>query len=607
MKIPLLIFQFGANCVMLHGNMQGDLTMKDLGKTDFVLGIDYGTDSCRAVVIDPKDGAEIAQAVAAYPRWAQGLFCSPAGNRFRQHPLDYVESLETAMAGLNRSAGPEVLKNVKGIAIDTTGSTPCAVTREGRPLALLDEFKDDPDAMFILWKDHTSTEEAALINHLARTWGGTDYTKYEGGIYSSEWFWAKAMHVLSTNPKVAGAAYSFLEHCDWMPALLTGCSDIEPIKRSRCAMGHKAMWHEEFGGYPSVEFLSRLSAPLAKIQPTLGTKTYTSDQTFGYLSEEWAKRLHLSAGIPVAVGAFDAHMGAVGGGVRPGVLVKVMGTSTCDMIVAPKDTAGEHLVRGICGQVDGSIIPSMLGYEAGQSAFGDVYAWFKKLLMWPLESLAPELLAQDSLAGATSTVPASPAASTSSAASAVPDLIERIDGAIMANLEREAEKIDPADSSLIALDWLNGRRTPDANQLLKGAITGLTLGTTAPMIYRALIESTAFGTKAIVERFKEEGVAIDRIVAIGGVAKKSRLVMQIVADVLDAPIDIAASDQSVALGAAMFASVVAGIHPSITEAQKAISSKIEKTVNPDPARARLYAGLYERYRKLGAFIECELT
>jgi L-ribulokinase len=556
--------------------------MKTQDTSSLVLGIDYGTDSCRAVVIDARDGKEIAQQVAPYPRWSKGQYCAPAENRFRQHPLDYIESLEAAMDGVFRKAGAETLKSVRGIAIDTTGSTPCAVTKEGVPLSLLPEFAEDPDAMFILWKDHTSTEEAAKINRLAKSSGGVDYTKFEGGIYSSEWFWAKALHVLSKNPKVAKAAHSFLEHCDWMPALLTGAA-FDRIKRSRTAAGHKAMWHESFGGYPSEEFLAKLSLDLAAIRSTLGTKTYTSDEAFGGLTEEWAERLHLTAGITVAAGGFDAHIGAVGGGARPGVLVKVMGTSTCDMIVSPKDASKERLVVGICGQVDGSIIPGMLGYEAGQSAFGDVYAWFKKLLLWPAEAILPEMPGMDATAAAA--------------------LKEKLDASIMTALEREAEKIAPADSNVLAIDWLNGRRTPDANQLLKGAITGLTLGTTAPMIYRALIEATAYGTKAIVERFKREGVPVGRIVAIGGVARKSKLVMQIVADVLDSSIDIVGSDQTVALGAAMFASVAAGIHADVAEAQAAMAPPIEKTVSPDKANVAVYSALYEKYLRLGAFVE----
>ncbi|HUX36615.1 MAG TPA: ribulokinase [Rectinemataceae bacterium] len=554
---------------------------------NFVLGIDYGTDSCRGIIIDAADGSEIAQAVAAYPRWSKGLYCEPLANRFRQHPLDYVDSLEAVMSSLLSSAGSPSLAAVRGIAVDTTGSTPCAVDRSGRPLALSAEFAEDPEAMFVLWKDHTATAEAAEVNELARTWGGLDYTKYEGGVYSSEWFWAKIMRLFRDNPRVEKAAISFVEHCDWMPALLTGARDIPSIKRSRCAMGHKAMWHADFGGYPSADFLGRLHPSLPRIRESLGTETWTSDLSCGGLSAEWAKRLHLPEGIPVAVGAYDAHMGAVGGGVGEGVLVKVMGTSTCDMIVAPKREGGERLVKGICGQVDGSIIPSMLGYEAGQSAFGDVYAWLKRLLSWPIESVLPTLPVADEATRRA--------------------IAEALDAKIMGALEEEASRVDPAASTVLALDWLNGRRTPDADQRLKGGIVGLTLGTTAPMIYRALIEATAYGTRAIVERFRNEGVAIRKVVGIGGVARKSSLGMQIVADVLDMPIDIASSDQSVALGAAMFASVAAGIWPSVTEAQSRMAPPVARTVRPKPERARLYDSLYSRYMKFGVFVEKELT
>lgn len=559
-----------------------------------VLGIDYGTDSCRVVVIDAANGAELAQAVAQYPRWAKGLFCDPARNIFRQHPLDYVETLVSAAHTIAATpGGTELLAKVRGVAVDTTGSTPCAVSAQLVPLALLPGFENDPDAMFVLWKDHSAIEEVDRINEAARAWvnaGGADYLQYEGGIYSSEWFWAKAAHLLSTNASVASAAVSFVEHCDWMPALLTGLTSLSgavppesasrdvfaQLKRSRCAMGHKAMWHEDFGGYPDDAFLAQVHPGLPRIKKTLGTETFPSDTVFGALSKDWAAKLGLPAGIPVAVGALDAHMGAVGGGVEEGVLLKVMGTSTCDMIVGP-DTG--KTVSGICGQVDGSIIPGLLGYEAGQSAFGDVYAWFRNLLFWPLEKIA-----QDE----------SP--NCQAAAAHAKDML-------MIWLEEEAAKLAPGKAGVIALDWMNGRRTPDANQKLKGALANLSLGTTAPMIYRALIEATAFGSRAIIDRFIEEGVHIEKIRAIGGVARKSRLVMRIVADVLGKPVEIVSSDQCVALGAGMFASVVAGIHRSIPEAQKAMRPRIEAVVEPDPAAVPVYAALYQRYKEFGTFIE----
>ena len=565
-------------------NCGGGLVAQENGG-EYSLGIDYGTDSCRAVVIDAENGREIASAVAEYPRWALERFCVPTRNIFRQHPLDFIESLEEAMNALLSRLGTVTLASIRSLAIDTTGSTPCAVDESGMPLSLSPDFAEDPDAMFVLWKDHSATEEAAAINRAARTWGGADFTRYEGGIYSSEWFWAKIAHLFGTNPQIESAAFSFVEHCDWMPALLTGTQTPNMLKRSRCAMGHKAMWHESFRGYPPAEFLSLIHPSLPRIASTLGTKTWTSDQACGTLTAEWASRLHLTAGTPVAVGAYDAHMGAVGGGVREGVLVKVMGTSTCDMTVGPVPAGEEVLVRGICGQVDGSIIPGMIGYEAGQSAFGDIFAWYRKLLCWPLG----EALGEDAAGGLEAAFAA------------------RVEASLMAWLEREASLIDPAESGLLALDWLNGRRTPDADQLLAGAIVGLRLGTTAPAIYRALIESAAFGSRAIVERFRAEGVAVERVVAIGGIPRKSTLVPQIVADVLGMPIDIPAGEQSVALGASMFAAVVGGIYATVNEAQRAMLPPIERTVKPRPAFHTKYAALYSRYRSLGSCAEKEFS
>ncbi|GHT93155.1 ribulokinase [Spirochaetia bacterium] len=541
-----------------------------------VLGLDYGTDSCRAVIIDAADGRELAAAVMNYPRWAKGLYSNPAVNQFRQHPLDYIETLEQTVREAVGKAGSEIAARIRGIAIDTTGSTPCAVDAEGVPLALKPEFVENPSAMFVLWKDHTAIAEADAINRVAKSWDGPDYIKFTGGIYSSEWFWAKILRVFAEDARVASTAYSFLEHCEWMPALLTGSKDVRSVKRSRCTMGHKGLWHAEFGGYPPRKFFEQIDSRLGPIHETLGNETWPSDTVSGLLSQEWAVRLGLPAGIPVGVGAIDAHFGGVGGGACPGRMVMVVGTSTCDMIVGPKPAGKEKPIRGICGQVDGSIVPNMIGYEAGQSAFGDVYAWFRDLLLWPLEKFLP---------------------------AAKEELKREIAKKIIPELEKEAAEIDPAANGVIALDWFNGRRTPDANSLVKGAITGLTLGSNAPRVYRALADATAFGVRAIVERFREEGIGIEGISAVGGVARKSSLVMQIVADVLKMPISVLASDQSVALGAAMFAAVVAGLYPDIPAAQKAMGSPIEKVYTPNPERSKVYDGIYTRYQKLGAFVQ----
>lgn len=549
----------------------------------YVIGLDYGSDSVRALVVNVYNGAEAGSGVWHYTRWKEKMYCDPSKNMFRQHPLDYIEGLEQSVKMALTGLPEEVRLNIAGISVDTTGSTPAPVDNSGQPLALKPEFADNPNAMFVLWKDHTAVKEAAEINRLAGTWGGPDYTRYEGGIYSSEWFWAKLLHILRNDPELRDAAWTWLEHCDWIPALLTGTSSVSDIKRSRCAAGHKAMWHPEWNGLPSEEFLTELDPLLAGLRDKLFTETFTSDTLAGVISGEWSDRLNLPPDVKVGVGAFDAHLGAVGGEIKPYYMSKVMGTSTCDMVITPADELGEKLVAGICGQVDGSIIPGMIGLEAGQSAFGDVYAWFRDLLLWPLRNMASESL----------NIPEEEKSR----------LIEIIYGNIIDELSTAAADIDPETSGMLAIDWLNGRRTPDANQMLKGAVTGITLGTGAPEFFRALVEATGFGAKAIVDRFIEEGVRIDGIIALGGVAKKSEFVMQIVTDILNMPVEVVKSEQTCALGSAMAASVVAGIHESFEKAQEMMGGGFEKQYRPRPDHAAVYKKLYKKYLKLAESIE----
>lgn len=553
---------------------------------DYVLGIDFGTDSVRALVVDAADGSSAGTAVSAYKRWAKGEYCDPRSNRFRQHPLDYIEGIEDATKRALAEAGGAIAAKVRGITIDTTGSTPCLADEKGAPLALKSEFASEPDAMFVLWKDHTAVAQAERINELARSWGGEDFTKYEGGIYSSEWFWAKVLKLVQNGTKAVAAASTIVEHCDWMPALLTGTDDPSKIKRSRCAAGHKAMWHASWGGYPPAAFLDKLDPRLSKLAASLGTETYTAEAVFGTLSAEWAKRLGLSSEVVVSVGAFDAHIGAVGGDVAPGTLLKIMGTSTCDIMIA-KSQGAEKLVRGICGQVDGSVVRGMIGYEAGQSAFGDIFAWFRNLLAWPLRAI-PSIVPKGNSRG-------------------MEDIARQsLEDIILPALEAEAAKIDPQDSGLVALDWHNGRRTPDADQALTGALAGISLGTDAPAVYRALVESAAFGSRAIVERLRSEGVEVVRVAAIGGVARKSPLVMQICSDVLGMDISVSANDQSVALGGAMFAATAAGLYPDALAAQAAMRAPVERVYKPDAARRAIYDRIYAKYKALGSFVEKEL-
>lgn len=536
-----------------------------------VIGVDFGTDSCRALVVETTGGKCLASSVCYYPRWKKGLYCDPIQDMYRQHPLDYIESFETVVKAVVAEIGPQKAASVVGISFDTTASTPVLTDREGTPLALTSGFGECPDAMFVLWKDHTAKREAAEINACARAFH-TDYTSYSGGIYSAEWAWSKVLHILRTNEQVRTAAWSWIEHCDWMSGLLTGNVRPESVLRSRCAAGHKAMWRAEWGGLPSEEFLTKVDPLLAGYRARLCDSTYTAEQSAGTITPEFAARLGLSTYTMVAVGSVDAHVGAVGACIAPNVLTRIMGTSTCDILVCTPEEVGDKPVQGICGQVDGSVIPGLVGFEAGQSAFGDLYAWFRNLMMWSVEEF-------------------------------LPGRIEEIADRIIPRLSEQAAAIPAGESAVLALDWMNGRRTPDADQNLRGAISGITLGTTASMIFRALVEATAYGSKAIVDRYVSEGVRIDSIIALGGISQKSPFVMQVLSDVLGMPIEVVKTDQACALGAAMFAAVAAGVYPDIAAAQTAMGSGTGSRYEPDAARHVLYAELYREYQALGVAVE----
>ncbi|WP_234736159.1 ribulokinase [Tellurirhabdus bombi] len=542
----------------------------------YVIGVDFGTDSVRAVLVDAQTGEECSFGVHEYARWKQGAYCNPDASQFRQHPLDYLEGLENAIKGALASASSEVRNQVKGISVDTTGSTPGPVDEQGTPLALLPQFAENPNGMFILWKDHTANGEAEEINKLAHRWD-VDYTKYVGGIYSSEWFWAKILRTLRVDDAIRQAAFSWVEHCDWISAVLTGNTNPLTLKRSRTAAGHKALWHEEFDGLPSEEFLTTLDPLLSGLRDRLFSKSYTSDEAMGTISAEWAEKLGLPTDVVIGVGSFDAHMGAVGANIESYSLVKVIGTSTCDMLMAPNEAVGHLLIRGICGQVDGSIVPGMLGMEAGQSAFGDLYAWFSRLVLGPVAELLTKQGKEE--------------------------LLPSLQASLIPHLAEHASKLAITEKDIVAIDWLNGRRTPDANHTLKGAIAGLNLGSDAARVFKSLVEATAYGARRIAERFVEEGVPIQQVIAIGGVARKSSYVMQTLADVMNVPIKVAESDQCCARGAAVCAAVASGIYPTFAEAQQAMASPFDAVYEPRPEIAAVYEKLYQRYLELGAFIE----
>ena len=550
----------------------------------WVIGLDYGTDSVRGVLVDAATGEELATAVFHYPRWRDQLYCEPTLHQYRQHPLDYVEGLESVIKNCIQQVGADRAKSrIKGIAIDTTGSTPVAVDARGRPLALLPGMEHNPNAMFVLWKDHTAVKEAAEINAFASR-QSVDYLQYVGGVYSSEWFWAKLLHVLRVDEQVRQHIYSWVEHCDWMPFLLTGGDDVRAMKRSVCAAGHKALWAEAFGGLPPESFFAGVDPLLAGFRDRITGPVLTADRPAGRLCREWAERLGLSDDVVVAVGAFDAHIGAVGGQIEPYFLSKVMGTSTCDILVAPVADMQGKVIRGICGQVNGSVVPGMVGMEAGQSAFGDTYAWWRDVLLWLVRQVLPQVPGiQDAwVHGLTTT------------------LQERLIPA----LSEEALRRDQAGLPLpLAVDWLNGRRTPFADQELKAALLGLDLGTDAVDIFRAWAEATCFGARSIVECFISQGVPVKGVIGLGGVARKSPYIMQLMADVLNMPLRIHKAEHTCASGAAMFAATAAGIYPKVEEAMQAMGQGFDREYIPVPARVDILQNRYQQYKKFGSFVE----
>ena len=525
----------------------------------YAIGVDYGTNSVRALVVDVATGEEVASQVYDYPSGEAGILLDPRDpNLARQSPVDYIEgfmtSVKNAVADANESHGFSPAA-VVGIGVDTTGSTPIPVDADGQALATKAEFKDNLAAYAWLWKDHTSHAEAQEITSLAQQ-REEPYLAKCGGTYSSEWYWAKMLHCLRTAPEVAAAAASWVELADFVPAYVTGNTNPKTLARSICAAGHKAMYSQEWGGLPSDEFLSVLDPKLAEWR--YDTRAVASDKKAGELTAEVADQVGLPAGVPVAVGAFDAHMGAVGAGAGAGTLVKIMGTSTCDCLPSPLDKKLPD-IPGLCGIVPESIMPGMYGIEAGQSAVGDIFNWFVKHL--------------------------SPAAFGN-------------DGAAHAKLTEEAAKLKPGESGLVALDWNNGNRTVLVDPLLTGLLVGQTLHTTAPEIYRALVEATAFGALTIIRRVEEYGIAVNEVINCGGIAEKNPMVMQIYADVCNRPMKISRSGQTCALGAAIFGAVVGDAHSSVEAAQTAMTGVKDTVYEPITENVAVYEKLYAIYYAL---------
>jgi len=533
-------------------------------KRVFTLGLDFGTNSVRALLADVADGAELATAVHPYETGDEGIILDPADpNLARQNPADYIRGIEAVIRSVlaearksDRSFDPGL---IIGIGVDTTGSTPLPVDNTGTPLSFQKKFKKNPNAQVWLWKDHTAYAEAAMITELARK-EHPEYLAKCGGTYSSEWFFSKIFHCLRVDPEVFDAASSWVECCDFITGLLTGITDPLTMKRSRCAAGHKAMFNDSWGGLPAEDFLARLHPKLGGLRRRLYGKSYVSDTMAGKLTPQWAGRLRLPAGIPVAVGAFDAHLGAVGSGVRPGRLIKIIGTSNCDIAVWPN---AEPLadIPGLCGIVDGSVLPGCFGLEAGQSAVGDIFNWFVGTIR-----------------------PGGPVQGSHKALTAA------------------AAKLRPGESGLLALDWNNGNRTVLVDQRLTGLLLGQTLHTKPAEIYRALIEATAFGALTIINRFEEYGVKISEVINCGGITEKNALLLEIYADALGREMKIARSAQTCALGSAIAAAVVAGKsrggHESFEAAQAAMCGIKPRSFRPNRVNHRIYGELYRLYARV---------
>ena len=523
----------------------------------FTLGVDFGTNSVRALVVRCSDGAEYGSRVVDYPSGAQGVLLDPKdGLLARQHPGDYLFGLEESITRALAEAGrrPDFDRSkVIGIGVDTTGSSPIPVDDKNQPLGLSARWKGDLNAQCWLWKDHTAWREAARITELSAKLR-PQYIAKCGGVYSSEWFWAKLWHCLNVAPETFSAAFSWVELADWAPSVLAGVADPRLVKRGVCAAGHKALYSDDWGGLPDKEFLTALDPRLAALRDRLYEKAYDASEPAGSLSSDWATKLGLEIGIPIAIGEFDVHYGAIGCGVREGTLVKVIGTSTCDCAVVSAERPVAD-IPGICGIVKGAILPGFFGIEAGQSAVGDIFRWWVEVV----------------LGG---------------------------DAALHAQLTAEAAKQRPGESGLLALDWNNGNRTILVDQRLTGLILGQDLYTTRADIYRALIEATAFGARAIIERLRHYGVRTDHVVCTGGIAEKNPLLMQIYADVTGCVMEVAGSSQTCALGSAIAASVLAGAHPDFAGAETAMTSLKPESFEPIAENRAVYDQLYALYREL---------
>ncbi|GAB3601662.1 ribulokinase [Microbacterium tumbae] len=545
-----------------------------------VAGVDYGSDSVRVGVVDVSTGRTVLSVSRAYPRWAAGLYCSPADHRFRQHPLDYIETLEACFAEIADALGDGA---IAALAVDATGSTPAPVDAAGIPLALHPEFAEDPDGMFWLWKDRSAVEEATRIQQVLES-ADPDFTQYQG-VYSSEWWWAKILRATTINERVRIRAVSWLEHADWLPNMLIGADDVTRFGRNACAAGHKALYNEHFGGAIPAEVLGRLSPVLAAVRDTMRVPPMPAGTALGTLSVEWAARLRMSTDTVVGVGSLDAHAGGVGAGIDSRSMVKVMGTSTVDLFLTDYEAIEGRDLHRLCGIAENSIIPGALGGETSQAAFGDLFAWFARMLAWPVDNIVvPRVRAERGAVEAEA-------------------LRADMWGSLLSALEREA--VQREDDTIIALDWINGRRYPDVDEDASAALTGLRIGHDAVDVYRSLVRAAVLGSKAIHDGLAGQGLVFDRVILVGGIAKKSPFICQSMADALNTEVLVSEEDEVCAIGSAMYAATALGAFSSLVEAQRAIAGGFEASYQPDPDGVARYADAFEAYQHVGMLLGTE--
>ena len=539
----------------------------------YVIGVDFGSDSVRALVVNTETGENIGQGVAYYSRWKAGLYQHPELSIFRQHPLDYLESLEACIKKALTDITEKQKNHIIGIGVDTTGSTPVPVDKDGTPLALLDEFSENENAMFFLWKDHSAAAEADEINRLFRNNSENDYTKYQGD-YSAEWYWAKILYAVRNDASVREAAYTWEEHCDWITGVLCGETRPDKIYHSACAAGHKALWHSEWDGLPAASVLEKLDPYLVLVRERYGKAPQPSTEKVGTLSKEWAEKLGLKESIVISGSSFDAHAGAVGAGIAEKTFVCTMGTSCVDMFVEKAENLKGKNIQSYCGQAENSILPGYVGVETGQAAFGDIFAWFKRLLEWPLNQLSQ--IGESDISE---------------------ELYIKVKDQILLMLQEEAERL-PDEPFPVALDWFNGRRYPNTDDAQKSAIVGLSLGMEAPYLYRSLVFGAVCGLYRLIEGFEKQQINIEKIIAVGGISKKSPYVMQMLSDLSNREICILDSDQTCAQGAAMYAAVAAGIYENLETAAGHMAAKCIKIYKPNSEKKEWYRKHYQEYLNL---------